>query len=147
MSGVGEVCRPPWVIHMSVFSSLGPGEKKMDDILTQIYIKFQLIKEYLHANNWVSIFCIKNCEFMQRFDGTEIFFNIAKGIFFLLLTLNYSWSLNIVQMANTHNVKHASAERPHSHHNLNINIVWLYMIHNVVSIMLVGEHVVNSYWS
>ena len=35
----------------------------MDEILTQISIKFRLTKDYLHANNQVSIFCITNCEF------------------------------------------------------------------------------------
>ena len=36
--------------------------EKMDEILTQMYLKFQLIKDYLHANSQVSIFCIQNCK-------------------------------------------------------------------------------------
>ena len=49
----------------------------MDEILTQIYITFQLINDYLHVNNQVSIFCIKNCEFRDWVGLKCIFSNIA----------------------------------------------------------------------
>ena len=50
-----------------------PRGEKMDEILTQIYIKFQLIKDYLHANNRVSIFCIMNREFRHWVGLKNIF--------------------------------------------------------------------------
>ena len=42
------------------FLQCGPRRAKIDEIRTQISIKFQLIKNYLHANNKVSIFYVTN---------------------------------------------------------------------------------------
>ena len=63
-------------------------ERKTGWNIDKIYIKFQLIKDYVHANNKVFIFCIKNCEF-------------------------WDWV----------GLEYISQHNPHSHHNLNINIV------------------------
>ena len=54
----------------------------MDEILTQIYSKFQMIKDYLHANKPTS-----RCQSAYRIVSSEvgwdrnIFFNIAIPIF------------------------------------------------------------------
>ena len=52
----------------------------MDELLTPIYVTFHMIKDYLHANNQMSIIYIKKYG-LRGWVGLKYIFQIAIAIF------------------------------------------------------------------